>query len=339
MIVKRPILKDVARKARVSVGLASRILRNHGSFSEATRSRVLKAVKELDYQPNVVARSLKIRQTKALGVLISDIASHFFAHLVRGIEDAAAMTGYSVILCNTDENATKEKAYLTALYERNVDGLIICASPGNDTYIKKIARGGQPVILVYRKIGGLRIPRIATDDEAASYKATNYFIGLGHRQIGIIAGISGVQSSEERFNGYRQALEDNDIALRGELVVHGEYQTDTAFRVSQVLLSVEPRPTAILACSELMTIGLLQALRARSMKVPDDVSVIGFDDPSWASLMNPQLTMIRLPGYQMGLLAGETLINLLVTTGSYDKTEEELVLKSKFVIRESCRRI
>ena len=335
--MKRPILKDVANKAQVSVGLASRILRNIGSFSEKTRSRVLRAARELDYQTNNVARSLKIKQTRAIGVVISDIASHFFTLLVRGVEDVASKSGYSVVLCNTDENPAKEQNYLTALYERNVDGLIICASPGNDGYIKKIARSGMPVVLVYRNIPGLHAPRITSDDQDSSSAAINYLIDLGHRDIALIRGISGVQSDEERLAGYKKALERRKIPVKGGLIVSGEYVTEKAYQVTQSLLKSRTPPTAILACSELMMIGALYAIRDEGKEIPRDVSIIGFGDPSWAGLMNPPLTVIRQPNYPMGLLAGESLINMCEGNELRDRLGEEVVLKSKFIPRNSCQ--
>jgi LacI family transcriptional regulator len=337
--LKRPLLKDVAERAGVSVGLASRILRNYGSFSQDTKSRVLEAARVLGYQPDAIARALKVGRTRAIGVLISDIVSTFFANLVRGIEDVAAKSGYSVILCNTDESAAKEKDYLTALFERNVDGLIICASPGNDAYLRKIVRGGTQAIFVFRKISGLQAPRITTDNESAFHEATNYLFELGHRDIGIITGISGVQSNDERLAGYRNALEERGTSVQEDLIVEGGYQTELAYQAAKSLLDRQPRPTAVLVCSEPMTLGLLHALKERRLEIPQDISVIGLGDPAWANYVDPPLTMIKLPSYHMGLLAGETLINLLVNSSSPNRIDEELTLMSKLVIRESCRRI
>jgi len=336
--LRRPLLKDVAERARVSVGLASRVLRNTGSFSEASRSRVLNAAEELSYTPDAVARSLKQRRTKAFGVLISTIMSHFFAPVVRAIEDVASKSGYAVTLCNTDYDPDKEQSYLSALYERGVDGVIVCASPGNDAYLKKIARAGIPVVLVFRKVPGLDAPRITTDNADSARRAVSHLIELGHRRIATITGIRGVQSSAERLAGYRQALLEAGIALRDELVVDGLYDEEASFEGTRRLLDLEDRPTALLTCAETMTIGALYAVKEAGLTVPADISIVGYGDPSWAALLTPPLTVVRHPHYQMGLLAAQTLIGLVEGRGGDDKTtKQEIVLKSSLIVRESCR--
>ena len=198
---QRTTLKDVAKEAGVSVTMASRVLGNYGYFSEETKSKVLKAAEKLNYRPNIIARGLRVRETKAIGVIISDVLSFFFTTLVRGIEDVANQSGYSVILCNSDEDPKKERSYLSALYERGVDGLIVSPSTGNYSYLKKLSRGGMPLVLVDRKIRGLAVPTVIVDNEAGSYEAVNYLISSGHRRIGIITGLKGVMTSEERLAG------------------------------------------------------------------------------------------------------------------------------------------
>ena len=304
---KRVTLKDVAREAGVSVGVISRVLNNYGYFSEETKYKVLKAAKKLNYQPSTIARSLKTNRTKAIGVIISDVVLYFFTAFVRGVEDVANQNGHIVILCDTDENAVKEREYLLALYERNVDGLIISPSPGNHSYIKKISRGGTPIVLVDRKIGGLKAPTMLVDNETGAYEAVNYLLGLGHRRVGIITGLEGVTTTAERLVGYERALRENGIPVDPELIKAGNDRIDKAREATYNFLKMDKLPTALFVSSEAMITGTLQALKENKIKVPREISLVGFDDPTWASFTEPPLTTVRQPSYSMGILACQTL--------------------------------
>ena len=332
---QRKTLKDVAREAGISVSLASRILGNYGYFSEETKSKVLKAAKKLNYKPDVIARGLKTRQTKAIGVIVSDILSFFFTTLVRGIEDVASQSGYSVILCNSDEDPIKERDYLLALYERNVDGLIVSPSTGNHSYLKKLSRGGMPLVLVDRGVRGLKVPTVIVDNEAGYYEAVNYLISLGHHRIGIITGLKGVMTSEERLAGYKRALEENGLPLKEELIKEGDYQRKKTRKVTQEFLRMKNPPIALFVCNEPMTSGALLTLRENKIKIPEEMTIIGFDDPAWAPLTEPALTTVSQPSYSMGTLACQTLLKEIRGVDRTKMPLEHIILKPKLVIRES----
>jgi len=332
---QRKTLKDVAREAGISVSLASRILGNYGYFSEETKSKVLKAAKKLNYKPDVIARGLKTRQTTAIGVIVSDILTFFFTTLVRGIEDVASQSGYSVILCNSDEDPIKERDYLLALYERNVDGLIVSPSTGNHSYLKKLSRGEMPLVLVDRGVRGLKVPTIIVDNEAGSYEAVNYLISLGHRRIGIITGLKGVTTSEERLAGYKRALEENGLPLKEELIKEGDYQREKARKVTQEFLRMKNPPVALFVCNEPMTSGALLTLRENKVKIPEEMAVIGFDDPVWAPLTRPALTTLSQPSYSMGTLACQALLKEIRGVDRTKTPPEDIILKPRLVIRES----
>lgn len=335
-MAERITLKDVAREAEVSVTIVSRVLNNYGSFSERTKSKVLKAVKELNYKPNAIARSLKTKQTKAIGVIISDVVTFFFTTLVRGIEDVASQSGYSVILCNSDESLVKEREYLSALYERGIDGLIISPSPGNDSYLKKLARGGTPLVIVDRRIRGLRVATVTVDNESAVYEAVAHLISLGHRRIGIITGLKGVTTSEERLSGYQKALKEHHLPQGPELIKAGDYRTEKAREATEEFLKMKNPPTALLVSNEPMTNGALLALKENKVKIPEEMSIIGFDDPVWAPLTNPALTTVSQPSYCMGTLACQSLLKEIKGIGRSKTPPEGIVLKPKLIIRESC---
>jgi len=333
---QRKTLKDVAKEAGVSVSMASRVLGNYGYFSEETRSKVLKAAEKLNYKPDVIARGLKTRQTKAIGVIISDVVTFFFTTLVRGVEDVASQNGYSVILCNSDEDPTKEREYLLALYERGVDGLIVSPSIGNHSYLKKLVRGGMPLVLVDRRIRGLKVPTVTVDNQTGSYEAVNYLINLGHRRIGIITGLKGVTTSEERLAGYKRALEKNHLSLDPELIKEGDYRREKAQEATQELLRMKNPPTALFVCNEPMTSGALLTLRENKVKIPEEMAIIGFDDPIWAPLTEPPLTAVRQPSYSIGTIACQALLQKLRKNNRGRPLHEEIVLKPKLIVRQSC---
>jgi LacI family transcriptional regulator len=333
---RRPTLKQVAERAGVSLGMAGRVLGNYGSFSEATKKRVTEAAKALRYTPNVIARSLRTQLTKTIGVLISDITTFFWTTMVRGIQDKAGKAGYSVILCNSDDEPENEQLYLSTLFERNVDGLIVSPTPHNHSYLKKLARSMVPIVLVDRGVKGLRVPTIKTDNRTGAYEAMKHLIDLGHDRIAVITGIPGVQTSEERFAGYQQALRDAGIPLRKTLIREGHFQKDRAFSATQELLRLKKIPSAIFVCNEPMVSGCILALKERGLSIPADIAVVGFDDPVWASYMDPPLTAVSQPSYTMGILAFDYLLAQISASGKDRKFIEDVVLKPTLFVRESC---
>jgi LacI family transcriptional regulator len=333
---RRPTLKQVAERAGVSLGMAGRVLGNYGSFSEATKKRVTEAAKALRYTPNVIARSLRTQLTKTIGVLISDITTFFWTTMVRGIQDKAGKAGYSVILCNSDDEPENEQLYLSTLFERNVDGLIVSPTPHHHSYLKKLARSMVPIVLVDRGVKGLRVPTIKTDNRTGAYEAVKHLIDLGHDRIAVITGIPGVQTSEERFAGYQQALRDAGIPLRKTLIREGHFQKDRAFSATQELLRLKKIPSAIFVCNEPMVSGCILALKERGLSIPADIAVVGFDDPVWASYMDPPLTAVSQPSYTMGILAFDYLLAQISASGKDRKFIEDVVLKPTLFVRESC---
>jgi len=335
-MARRPTLKQVAEKAGVSLGMAGRVLGNYGSFSEATKKRVTEAARALNYTPNIIARSLRTQLTKTIGVLISDITTFFWTTLVRGIQDKAGKAGYSVILCNSDDESENEQLYLSTLFERNVDGLIVSPTPHNHSYLKRLARSMVPIVLVDRGVKGLRVPTIKTDNRVGVYEAVKHLIDLGHDRIAIITGIPGVETSEERLEGYRQALQDSGIPIRKTLIKEGYFQKDRAFSATEELLRMKTVPSAIFVSNEPMVSGCILALKKRGLSIPTDIAVIGFDDPVWASYMDPPLTAVSQPSYTMGILAFDYLLAQISGSGRDRKYLNDVILKPTLVIRESC---
>jgi len=335
-MARRPTLKQVAEKAGVSLGMAGRVLGNYGSFSDTTKRRVIEAARALNYTPNLIARSLRTRLTGTIGVLISDITTFFWTTLVRGIQDKAGKAGYSVILCNSDDESENEQLYLSTLFERNVDGLIVSPTPHNHSYLKKLARGLVPIVLVDRGVKGLGVPTIKTDNQSGAYEAVKHLIDLGHERIAVITGIPGVDTSEERLAGYRQALQEKGIPLRKTLIREGHFQKDRAYTATMELLRMKRPPSAIFVSNEAMVSGCIPALKERGLRIPADIAVVGFDDPVWASYMDPPLTAVSQPSYTMGILAFDYLLSQISGSGKDKKYIEDVILKPTLLIRESC---
>ena len=326
----RPTLKDVARKAGVSSGMAGRVMGNYGSYSEATRRKVNAAARSVHYSPNVIARALKTRITKTVGVLIPDITTFFWTTMVRGIQDRAACDGFSIVLCNSDEESHNEKAYLSTLVERSIDGLIICPTLGNHSFLKKLSRSGTPLVLVDRHVPGLRAPAIRVDNRAGAAEAVTHLSGLGHTRIAIIKGIEGVETSDQHFDGYTQALRENRLRVHAGLVKDGRFLKSRAFAATRELLKMKGRATAIFVCNEPMTIGCMLALKEGGLRIPRDISLIGFDDPVWAEYTSPPLTSVSQPSYTMGMLAFDYLLAQITDRKKIGKYLEDVVRLSSF---------
>lgn len=334
--MNKPTLRDVASEAGVSIGMAGRVLGSYGYYSQETKFKVLEAARKVDYRPNTIARALKVRHTKVIGVVISDIANTFFPTLVRAIEDSAHKSGYHVMLCNTDEDPLKAREYLNALYERSVDGMIISPSRELQAPLRKLAAAGLPLVLVDRFLEGLKVPTVTVDNKDGSYRAVSHLVGKGHRRIACLAGLAGISTSDERLAGYLQALEDNGISVDEEMIEPADFRRDKAAEAVAKLLDHKTPPTALFVCNETMALGALRVLRERGIRLGADLAVISFGDPEWASLMQPALSTVRQPTYAIGTLACEQLIALLTKPERSRPEAEHVVLKTELVVRQSC---
>ncbi|MBC7343833.1 MAG: LacI family DNA-binding transcriptional regulator [Clostridia bacterium] len=277
-----------------------------------TAHRVRLAMAELDYQPNAVAQSLRTRITHAIGVVVSDITNPFFATLVRGAEDAALEAGYSLIVCNSDEDPEKENLYVRLLRRRRIDGMLIAPTrDGVSSAVQELAQQNIPFVFIDRKAKGIEADAVLSDNVGGAYLATKHLIERGHRRIGIVLGIPGATTTEERFAGYRQALEEAGIPWAEELVVWGGYRVEGGRRAAAELLSLANPPTAIFSTNNLMTLGVLQELFARGIQIPYQIAVVGFDDLEWAEIAASPLTVVAQHPYEIGRRAFELLVDRL----------------------------
>jgi DNA-binding LacI/PurR family transcriptional regulator len=335
--VKKLTLRDVAKSAKVSVTVASRVVGNYGYVSLEKKKKVLKIVKKLGYSPNILARSLKTYTSFCIGIVIADITTSFFNLLVRGADDVARQNGYHLIICNSDENPRKEKDHLEELSNRKVDGIILCPTEKNISQLRKITRAGMPMVLVDRKLREIDAASITIDNSLGAMEGVNHLIQCGYRRIGLIKGLPGISALEDRFLGYKQALHAAGIPLDQELIKYGELDAIASRKAALELLQMKKPPDAFFIVSESMIVGTILAIREKRLRIPEDIGIVGFDDPLWAPILDPPLTTIRQPSYSMGMFAAQKLISQLHGSGDASTSRKEhIVLRPELIIRSSC---
>lgn len=317
--------------------MASRVLGEYGSYSENTRKKVLAAAKKLDYTPNILARSLRLGRTKAIGVVVANIASYHWTTFVKGIEKAAAQRGYQVILGTTADDPETEKRYIRALFERNVDGIILSPSTENEEMLAELSAGGFPMVLVESDSARIKAPRINIDDRLAVAHATRHLLELGHQRIGLVAGLQTLASGRNRLLGFQDAIAEAGLDAAAAPVRFGEFQAEGGYRAVQELLELAERPTAVVVCNESMTGGAVMCLKDLGVRVPDELSLVAFDDPAWASFITPSLTTVRTPRMEVAKLALDTLLKRIKDPESLDGHSPEFIVETEFVVRESIR--
>jgi DNA-binding LacI/PurR family transcriptional regulator len=298
-------ISDVARRASVSPATVSRVLNGDPRVGEAYRARVLRAVEELDYRPNVLARNLRRQRTATIGVVVPDIENPHFGELVRSVEDQAFDAGYRVLVCNTDETAEKQRAYLEALIDERVLGVIISPSDPGGEQIARLLDLGIPVVACDREVEDARADAVLADNVKAVRIGTELLIAAGHHRIAFIGGRADVETGAERLAGYEMAMRAAGLET---MEVDGDFRLELAETAVTGLLKRDPRPTALIVANNLMTLGALRAIREARLRVPTDVALVGVDDPPWSALVDPPLTTLAQPVRAMAADAMELLL-------------------------------
>jgi LacI family transcriptional regulator len=299
------------------------------------RERVQAAMRDLDYTPNAAARMLSTKRALTIGLIVSDIRNPFFASVARGVEDVAQEHGYTLVLCNSDEDAERETACLNALETRAVDGVLLASAGVADEHLSRLVRAGYPIVLVDRDLPDLGAPAVLLDNEGAAYSAVLHLLTRGHRRIAMLSGRAAISTTTERIAGYRRALREAGIDVDDRLVVSGESTSEGGAIAANRVLDVHQPPSAIFSGNNLMSIGALQAIVNRGLGVPEDVALVGFDDFPfpWSDAFRPHLTTVAQPTYELGRRAAELLVQRL--KGSRSMSAERVVLDGKLVVRES----
>ncbi|SEK75492.1 transcriptional regulator, LacI family [Paenibacillus sp. OK003] len=311
-----PTIKDVAKAANVSVATVSRVLHNLNGYSHKTKVKVLEAVEELGYHPNAIARGLINKRTQTIGVLFPNVSSGFTSEILYGIEEAANEKDYSVIVCNTAADGKRTMKYLQVLREKQVDGVVFTSELLKDEYYHQLKNMKMPVVLVNTHSAKYSIPYVKVDDRQASYQATAYLIEKGHTDIAMIGGtpwdtVAGIP----RVEGYRQALADHGIPFEETKIAYGNFHMESGRSAMAKLLEEAPPFTALFAASDEMAIGAMGMAFEKGIKVPEELSIIGYDDLNLAKIIYPPLTTIHQPLAEMGRIAVEKLITLIEEQG------------------------
>ncbi|MCW9707897.1 LacI family DNA-binding transcriptional regulator [Fodinibius salsisoli] len=330
-------VEDVAKLAEVSTATVSRVFNKSAKVNEQTSQRVLEAAKELNYRPSRVAQRLrgKRKHSMIIGLIVTDLENPFFSEIARGVEDIAYQNKNAVMVCNSNEDKAKEKFYLEALIAEQVSGFILVPTTHNNKLITEIINDEYPVVCVDRKlnIGDINVDSVTVNNKQGAYRAVERLIKLGHQRIAIINGLEELSTTVERFEGYKQALEDYDISLVDELILYADSREEGGIKSTKQLLELKERPTAIFSINNLMTLGCLEELNTQGINIPGEIALIGFDDMPWSKALNPPLTAVRQPGYELGVSAAELLLKRL---SNPSRNTSDIVLNPELIVRASC---
>ncbi len=323
-----PTVRDVAREAEVSIATVSHVINGTRYVSPELEKRVRAAMSALDYQPDQIARSLRTQRTNTVGLIISDISNPFFALVARGVETAAAETGFNVIISNTDEDLNKERQYIDVLYERRIDGMLIAPTGGTDKQLKQLVKRNVPLVFVDRKAHGIHADAVLSDNVTGARELTTHLLSYGHRRIGLILGVEGTSANDERRSGFFKAFEEQGLEVDESLMVRGDFRVQGGIRACHELLDLPHPPTAVFSLNNLTAIGVLCAINERNMTYPDDISVVSFDSPWWMDhVLKPRLTYVKQEPYRIGYEAMTRLAHVIQSTSDGHGQSEVLDLR------------
>jgi LacI family transcriptional regulator, fructose operon transcriptional repressor len=325
-------IKDVANAAGVSTATVSRVLADKPHVRAEVKKHVLDVVKKLKYQPNRVAQSLRSNTSKIIALVVADIENPFFQRVSRAVDDAAQELGYNVMLCNTDEDPKKEKRCLDLLRVENVAGIIISPTlKGLETFVESYSVD-IPMVMIDRRVKNFEVDNVLIDNVTSASSIVTHIINNGYRRI---AGIFGANSTtgRERREGFMKALKDHDIKPINDLIKYSKPREVDGFNTAMKMLQIKARPDAIFTSNSLLASGVLLAIRESKLKIPDDIAFVSFDDTSWAKLIEPALTVIEQPTYEIGRTAAELLIKRIADS---NRSIRDVVLKTRLIVRQSC---
>ncbi|MBT4286332.1 MAG: LacI family DNA-binding transcriptional regulator [Deltaproteobacteria bacterium] len=324
-------IKDVALAAGVSTATVSRVIANKPHVREEIRQRVLAVVDQLGYRPNLVARNLREQKSKIIGLIVSDIQNPFFRYISRSVEDVAHKNGFSVILCNNDEDPLKEKMYLQLMQDQNIAGIILSPTRQAVSKFETILKLNIPMVVIDRRIHNVEVDNICIDNVSSSFKVTQHLVEKGYQRIGGIFGKDSI-TGQERYEGYLNALKDSGMKSHSELVKFVAPREETGYQATLKLLQLANKPDALFTSNSLLAAGALRAIQEKKLAIPEQIALTTFDDTSWARLVTPPLTVIDQPAYEIGQTATELLMQRI---DDPSRSTREITLNGKLIIRQS----
>jgi LacI family repressor for deo operon, udp, cdd, tsx, nupC, and nupG len=325
-------MDDVAKRASVSVATVSRVYTNPEKVSLRNRQKVSKAIEELNYQPNVLARNLRRLQTNTILVIIPNIVNSFFSYVLKSIQNTAIENGYQMLLGDTNRSPELEQSYIHLLQQKLVDGVILLF-PRMELHLLEALADQQPVVIVGRQLSNINIPFVTNDNTLSTRIATEHLIQLGHRRIAYLSGTLGIHIADERLDGYCLAIREHGLIVDESLIREGDYYVDSGYELALELLSEPNVPTAIVAASDEMAIGAMKAARELGISIPDQLAIIGFDDIKMASMCEPPLSTMAQPKAEYGRISTEMLLALIKGD---PMSNNRIILNDELVIRKSC---
>ena len=328
-------MKDVAKKAGVSTATVSHVINDTRFVKEETRKKVINAMEELDYYPNLAAKSLRSQKSKIIGLLVPDISNFFFTRIAKVIEDIFKAKGYNLIVGNSDENLESEKNQLDVFKAQMIDGLIMAPTGGRSKPYKIIKDDVFPTVYIDRRPKGYQGDFILLNNFKGAYDATTYLINKGHKNIGIITGVPGISTTEERLKGYKVALRDNDIKPCKSLIKIGDSRFESGYKLTKELV-VKNNITALFVTNNLMSIGAMEYLNKNGINIPKELAIIGFDDYKWTTITNPPLSVVKQPVDKIGQKATKLLLEKIINNNTKEKNTNVYQLSPELVVRKSC---
>jgi LacI family transcriptional regulator len=323
---------DVARKSGVSLGTVSRVINNDAHVAPDTREHITKVMQEMGYVANRQARSLRGSKTNVIGVLVPDLGTSYIGEIMHGIDNELAIAGLDLMLFTTHRTAIKEANYVANLVHGMVDGLLLVLPRNPADYTGSLTHRKFPFVLIDHQGGGAPCPAVGATNWQGAYNATEYLVKLGHRRIGFITGSMDLGAATDRLAGYKSALRTHHLPEDPRLIYNGSFAQLDGYAGACALLDIEDSPTAIFASNDAMAMGAMDAVRNCGLRIPEDISIVGFDDVPQAALVRPALTTVRQPLEQMGGVATQMLLDLLKNP---DKPIERIELPTELVVRGS----
>lgn len=335
-------IKTIADNANLSVSTVSRVLSGQAKkyrISKSTEEKVLKIAKDQNYLPNQLARALRMKRTHTIGMIIPDISNPFFSSIARCVEIESRKAGYSVMICDSQEDTEIEKDSIKTLSTRKIDGMIICPVGNESKHINEISKRNIPIVTVDRFFPDLDLAYVVTDNYQGSIQAINHFISNGHRKIAFIQGLPGSSVNKERLKGYKDALRMNNIPINDFFIVGNNFGEQNGYIGAKILLtgSGSKRPTGIFAGSNLISLGAIRAISEQNLKIPDDISMIAFDDQFYSGYLSTPMTTIGQKKEELGKISIRLLLDEINSENSFGK--KGIVVPSELIVRKSVKNL
>ena len=337
----RATLKDISRKLNLSISTVSRALNNHPAISIKTKKLVKRVAKKLDYHPNLLALSLLNKKTNTIGVIVPEITSYFFSSVITGIQDIFRDSGYNVLIGQSEESYDEEVAITENFLKAGIDGLLV--SPSSNTkkikHFTRLKKSGIPIVVFDRDCPGLEVDKVLVDDYDGAFQAVDYLVKTGCKKIAHIGGPLNLSTTKHRLKGYLDALKKNNIPIVEDYIIHVKgFTHEAGIDPIKKLLNLRPPPDAIFAVNDCIAISAMHMAKILKFKIPDDLSIIGFDDEPHSSYFTPTLSTIWQPVYSMGMLSAKILLNRLNQNNIPIELRHE-IFKPELVIRDSSRKL